>query len=416
MQFQSVGLRFLEYGYTLNGLVIHSSQSGMTISIPGSQALAVYRVMVLAVLVGAGCRQHADKPASNSGDSTSLSIHYATGFTVRVDGSTKWLQVKTPYPGATQSVTYLLLPHGEPLPPIDSDVKVIRVPVRSIVCTSTSHLPLLDYIGESNKLIGFPQTDYISSEKIRARVDSGKVTDVGVVNSMNIEELAVLKPELVMGYTVTSDYGQFRSIEQMKIPVVLNTEFLERHPLGRAEWIKFMALFFNREREADSVFSAIEHRYMETRRLVSSISSRPTVLSGIVYGDTWFLPGGQNYGSRLLADAGCRYLWDDDPSNGVLQLSFESVYEKAHEADLWIGVGSNETLTDLANADHRYKKFDAFRNKHVYSYDALKGAKGGSVYLELGYLRPDIILQDLVKIAHPAVLPDHKLYFHRRLE
>jgi iron complex transport system substrate-binding protein len=34
----------------------------------------------------------------------------------------------------------------------------------------------------------------------------------------------------------------------------------------------------------------------------------------------------------------------------------------------------------------------------------------------LGYLRPDLILKDLVKIAHPELLPDYELFFHKRLD
>ena len=142
----------------------------------------------------------------------------------------------------------------------------------------------------------------------------------------------------------------------------------------------------------------------------------PTVLSGIVYGDAWFLPGGNNYAAKLLKDAGCHYLWKDDLSRGFLELSFESVYERAHAADLWIGTGNHSSLESLAAADHRYPQFKPFRDHRVYTYDARKGAQGGSEYLELGYLRPDIVLQDLIKISHPELLPEYSLYFHKRLE
>ena len=118
-------------------------------------------------------------------------------------------------------------------------------------------------------------------------------------------------------------------------------------------------------------------------------------MSGIVYGDTWFLPGGENYASQLLHDAGGNYLWSDTPSNGFLELSFESVYEKAHQADLWIGVASFKALAEIEKAEIRYTKFKAFQTGQVYTYDARKGARGGSEFLELGYLRPDIILNDL---------------------
>lgn len=345
-----------------------------------------------------------------------LGLRYAQGFSVRYDGKRKWVDVKTPYQGATSGYSYLLLPHGEAVPTLDPAVKVIRIPLRSIVCTSTSHLPLLEYLGEDIKLTGFPGTDYISSEKMRARVDSGKVLDLGVDKSMNLEQLANLHPDLVMGYSMTSDYGQYKKMETLGVPVVINAEYLEKHPLGRAEWIKFMALFFDKESIADSVFSSIEQQYLQTKASADTIARRPTVLSGIVYGDAWFMPGGQNYAARLLSDAGCDYLWRDDTSTGFLELDFESVYDRAHEADLWVGVGSYPTLRSLGDADHRYKNFKAFRKGDVYTYDARKGAKGGSVYLELGYLRPDIILRDLVKIAHPDLQPAYALYFHKKLE
>ena len=304
----------------------------------------------------------------------------------------------------------------EKAPDIDKDAKVNYTPVESIVCTSTTHIPLLDYIGETEKLVGFPTTDYISSEKMRARIDSGKVTELGVDKGLNLERLAVLKPDLVMGYSMTSDYGQFKKIEDLEIPVVLNAEYLEKHPLGRAEWIKFVAMFFHKENAADSVFRVIENNYLKTKALADSARNRPTVLSGVVYGDAWFMPGGKNYAARLFDDAGCQYTWADDSSNGFLQVSFESVYKKASEADLWIGVANYKSLQEIENSDHRYAKFKAFEQKKVYTYDARKGAKGGSEFLELGYLRPDIILKDLVKIAHPELLPEYELYFHKRLE
>ena len=177
-----------------------------------------------------------------------------------------------------------------------------------------------------------------------------------------------------------------------------------------------MALFFGKEREADSIFNVIEHEYLTTQKLTTSTNSRPTVLSGIVYGDTWFMPGGKNYAAKLLTDAGTQYLWSNTDTNGFLELSFEAVYEKAKDADLWIGVGSFTSLSEIESTENRYAMFKPFKSRSVYSYNARKGAKGGNEFLELGYLRPDIILKDLVKIAHPSLLPNHDLYFHRRLD
>ena len=343
-------------------------------------------------------------------------LSYAEGFTIQYQGRNKLVEVKYPFQGATSGFKYLLVPRGEAIPVHPPDVRVVTIPLTSIVCTSTTHIPLLEYLDESDKLIGFPTTDYISSKKVRERIDNGLVQDLGVDKGMNLERLASLKPDMVMGYTMNSDYGQFKKMEELNIPVVINAEYLEKHPLGRAEWIKFTAAFFDREKEADSVFQFIEKSYLDVKSLADRVGTKPTVLSGIVYGGTWFLPGGQNYAARILRDAGCAYLWEENISNGYLELSFESVYEKAHDADLWIGVGNFSSLKEIEAADHRYASFKPFRLRSVYTYDARKGAKGGSEFLELGYLRPDLILKDLVKIAHPDLLKDHELYFHQRLD
>ncbi|HEY9044676.1 MAG TPA: ABC transporter substrate-binding protein [Ohtaekwangia sp.] len=359
-------------------------------------------------------REQSDKNTSALKDS--LALDYAEGFKVYYQGNIKMVEVPRPFQGASSGYKYLLVPKGEEIPPHDADVKVIRTPLASIACTSTTHIPLLDYIDETDKLTGFSTTDFISSEKMRARVDAGKVTELGIDKGINLERLAVLKPDMLMGYALSSDYGQFKKIEELGVPVVINAEYLEKHPLGRAEWIKFMAVFFNREKEADSVFQEIKKNYIATQAIAAQAAAHPSIICGVVYGDAWFLPGGQNYAARIMEDAGTHYYWNHDASNGYLELSFEAVYAKANQADLWIGTGPYATLAEIKTADERYTRFKAFQQKQVYTSDARKGAKGGSEYMELGYLRPDIILNDLVKIAHPELLPQHILYFHRKLE
>ena len=312
---------------------------------------SVIASLIVCLTLSTNC---SNQPVQNNiADTTSIAIKYATGFKVKREGANTLVEVTYPYQNAKTGYKYLLVPKGETAPAHDQQTDVITVPFQTIVCTSTTHIPLLDYLGLTDKLIGFPTTDYISSEKMRARVDAGKVTDLGIDKGMNIELLFSLKPSAVMAFMMGSDLGQLKKIKELNIPVVVNAEYLEKHPLGRAEWIKFVGLLFQREKQADSVFNIIEKEYLHTQSLVQNVTTHPTVLSGVVYGDAWFAPGGQNYAGRFFKDAGCQYLWSDDTSNGYLELSFESVYAKAKEADLWIGVGTYNSLAEIKAAEER---------------------------------------------------------------
>jgi iron complex transport system substrate-binding protein len=148
---------------------------------------------------------------------------------------------------------------------------------------------------------------------------------------------------------------------------------------------------------------------------MDNIDKRPGIFTGVVYGDTWFMPGGQHYGTRFFNDAGGKYIWSDNESENILQLSFESVYEKAAYADFWIGTATYNSLEEIEHADSRYTDFKAFKTGNIYNYSARVNDKGGNAYFELGYARPDIILKDLAKIFHPDEMNDHQFYFYKKL-
>jgi iron complex transport system substrate-binding protein len=374
--------------------------------------LSFFSTFILISLIG--CQSPVNQKNSDEGTFTPVPLNYARGFSMSRNAGVTILSVNRPFQDAEKGLTYLLYPKGTRIPNIHADA-YIEVPVQTIVCTSTTHIPLLDYLGVSGALTGFPTTDYISSPIMRKRIDRGEVTDLGVDDALNMELLIDLAPDLVMAYTMTSDYGQFNRMKEAGIEVVLNAEYLEEHPLGRAEWIKFVGALFNQSAMADSVFLTIEQAYLSTQQLTDTVTAKPRVMSGIVYGDSWFLPGGQNYAARLFDHAGLEYIWRQDSSSGFLPLGFETVYEKAGQADLWIGVGSFNTLAEIADADERYTSFLPFKEQKVFSYNKRIGDRGGSGYLELGYLRPDLILKDLVKIGHPGLIPEHELFFFFQL-
>ncbi len=326
-------------------------------------------------------------------------IKYATTFHFEKSESKNYLVISEPWPKATIEKKYEL---GKSL--------------NKIVCTSTSHLPFFEMLGMEEVVVGFPNFNYISSEVFLKRAKEGYLTDLGPDGNLNMELLLSLDPDAVIAFDMGGESNSLDKIQEAGIPVIYNSDFLEKNPLGRAEWIKFFGALLNKQKVADSIFNAIETEYIRLKNLSEKVTSKPTVLSGVVYGDTWFLPGGQNWAATFFTNAGGEYLWQEDTTSGWLELSFEAVYEAGYNADYWIGTSTLNNRNEMLGQDGRYGSFDAFENDKVFNYNKRIGPNGGYDFFESGYSRPDLVLADLIKILHPEVLPEYETVYFQKLE
>lgn len=338
-------------------------------------------------------------------------IKYAKGFEIQhFDKYTK-LIIKAPYQNSKETFEFILSDTLE-----KGNLKTIKTPINSIVVTSTTHIPMLELLGVESKLTGFPNSDYISSTKTRALIDAGTISELGHEESMNTELLLDLNPDIVVGFSLNSNNKMFAVIEELGIPVLLNGDWLEQTPLGRAEWIKFFGVLFQKENQADSIFNEIEKNYLEAKKIAIKSNNQPTVISGGLFKDIWNLPAGDSFEATFLSDANTNYLWKDSKGTGSLSLNIENVFVKGKDAELWISPSYYKTLEQLQKANDIYPKFKAFQDKNIYTFVNKQGALGGIIYFELAPARPDLVLKDLIKIAHPELLKDYNLTFFERLK
>lgn len=372
-------------------------------------------LIVLFILSIPGCKNEKTYPALTP-TLKAISITHAKGFKVFQADHYKKIEVTSPWPGATDIFTYILIKRGSEKPENIEYDALIEIPVQKLVVTSTSHIPALELLDVENTLVGFPGSEYISSEKTRKNIDSGKVKELGINESINTEVLLELQPDLVIGFSIDSQNKTYETIQNSGISVVYNGDWVEETPLGKAEWIKFFAPFFNKEKEADSIFSNIEKEYTYAKRIAGKATKKPTVLSGAMYKDIWYLPAGESWVAQFLNDANADYLWKDTKGSGSLSLSFESVFEKAQNADFWIGTSQFTSYEELDNATLHYRKFKAYNDKKLYTFSMTKGETGGLLYYELSPSRPDVVLKDIIHIIHPGLLPDHQLFFFKPLK
>ncbi len=343
------------------------------------------------------------------------SIKHAKGFDIQLFDDYKKLIIKSPHPDTKEQIEYILLQKGEKTPDGLNGLKIIRTPIEKLVVTSTTHIPMLELLNAETSLVGFPNLQYISSTKTRQLIAGGAIKELGNEQDINTEVLLNLQPEIVIGFSMSSNNKMFTNIEKAGIPVLLNGDWLEETPLGRAEWLKFFGVLFAKEKQADSIFDAIEKQYNEAISIAKNAKTKPTILSGVLFKEVWNLPAGDSFVAQFLKDANTNYLWADTKGKGSLSLNFESVFEKGQQADYWIDTGIFTSFEELKNANQHYAEFDAFKNKNTYSFANKTGENGGVLYYELAPIQPHIVLKDIIKAVHPELLPEYEPFFLEKL-
>ena len=375
--------------------------------------LASYSFFLLLVIFSFSCKKEILKettaPISKS------TIKYAKGFDIITVNGLKKLIIKTGYQNAKTVFEYLILNKTAKKASLNN--QTIQVPIKEIVVTSTTHIPMVELLNEESSIVGFPHATYISSEKTRTLIDAGKIKEIGKESALNTEILMDLQPELVVGYSVSSADKSLTTIKKAGINVIYNGDWLEETPLGRAEWIKFFGVLYNKEKQADSIFNAIETNYLKAKKIALKATTKPTILSGAIMSkDIWNLPAGESFVAQFLKDANLNYLWKDSKGKGSLSLSFESVFDTGRNADFWIAPGYFSSKEQLLQSNQIYAEFTAFKNDKIYTPSAKKGKTGGVIYYELAPTRPDLVLKDIIKITHPNLLPNYALTFFEKME
>jgi iron complex transport system substrate-binding protein len=343
------------------------------------------------------------------------SLQYATGFTIEYHDTYKIMTVLTPWKDADTTFQYVLVQRGTEAPAGYEDAQHIEIPVRSIVTMSTSYLPYLVQLGILDALVAHDNFKHINTPEVRDLINAGKLKETGEGPDVNIELLMVLNPDLIMTHGSNSMYDTHPKFLEIGLPVALNASYMERHPLGRTEWMKFIAAFFNKEQEAEVVFQKIADAYETMAATTRNVAVKPTVFVNAPYQGNWWVPGGQSYLAVFLKDAGAAYVWADTTASTSTPVDFEVVYERAIGADFWLNPGGWESLKDGLAVDERFAQFKAFQEGNVYNNNARVNEHGGNDYWESGLANPDVVLADLIKIFHSELVPEHELVYYQKL-
>ena len=290
--------------------------------------------------------------------------------------------------------------------------KVVNVPIERTICMTSLQLSNFTALDAHSVIRGITGTKNLFDEDIKRRVKAGDIVKIGMEGDFDTELVLASSPDVI--FISPFKRGGYDAIKETGITLVPHLGYKELEPLGQAEWIKFVALFLGKEKEANEVFAGIKSRYDAVRALTDSVKERPTVFSGEMHGGNWYAVGGRNHLAQLFRDAGAEYVIKDENTGGV-NLEFEEMYEKAANADYWRILNSypDEFSYDALKASEpRNELFKAFKQKHVV-YCNMKMTP----YYELAPVQPDVLLKDLVAVFHPELVEtDYQPEFYRLLK
>lgn len=355
------------------------------------------------------CQQVKKKEKSTTSKvQNTIPIKYAKGFSITTFTHYTKVTVFNPWDKSQVYADYYLVKQDSITTPKDG--LKIKIPLKNLAINSSTHIEPLRLLGELSCVNGVCNKDYIYNPQILEGIKTGKIKNLGDSYNTNMEQLLLLHPAAFMTTAYNAKDENNKRLEQSGVKIIYNIEWQETNCLGRAEWMKFIAAFFDKSALADSIFNGIESNYQFYQKLAKKATIKPTIMSGQDFRGNWTMPAGQSFSNQLFQDANVSYYYANTPQKGSISTTIEEALIHFHAADIWIGAQTN-TYKELLATNEKYSFFAPFQRKKVFNFNKKSTPTGGCDYWESGVSHPDRILADLIKIAHPELLPNYQTYY-----
>lgn len=345
-------------------------------------------------------------------DSRAVEMKYAELLDIRRGDEYTTVTVRNPWDSTAILHRYVLIAEGKEAPKDISSNDIIKVPLKNTAVYTSILCSLMDEIGAMEAIKGVCDVEYIYMDKVQKGVADGSIIDLGSSMTPNIEKLMDMHPD-AMFISPFENSGSYGKLGKLHIPIIECADYMETTPLGRAEWMRFYGMLFGKEQEADSIFATVEQNYNAMKALADKQPVRPTVVTEMKTGSTWYVAGGKSTVNILITDAGGEYIFKDIESGGAVPYSPEQVFAKAQGADYWLikyNQATDMTLNELGEAWATNRHMAAYVSKNVYGCNLSKKR-----FFEETPFHPDILLRDYINILHPGVLEDKEITFYKRL-
>jgi len=284
----------------------------------------------------------------------------------------------------------------------------IEVPVEGLVCLSATHIGMLNKLHAIDFVKGISNKKYLENKELVKLVATKKVKEFESIDQLNPERILNSGANVV----VYDGFGTFPAnetkLQKLGVVCIPNYDWRETDPLGKAEWIKLFGLLTGKQLIANKYFDRIAQKYMDLKKEATTISKHPSLMSGSLIGDAWYMPSGQSFLANILKDAQLDYVEKNVKGTGSVSLSFEHCLNSFQNSSVWINPGFS-SRKKLIQMNPKYRFFKAFQTKEIYCY-----SHNANYFWENSAVEPQHLLSDFIEI-NKGIASTKKLYFYRKL-
>jgi len=280
---------------------------------------------------------------------------------------------------------------------------------------STTHVAYISELNNIESVAGLSGTKYVYNAALRKKISKGMTEEIGSSGNLNLEKIIALQPDVLFAYAIQpSELRPLRQLEELGIPVVLVGDYLEQTPLGKLEWLRFFAAFYDKMPLADSVIGRRSAGYNALRKQVPANAERPRVLTNIPWQGVWWVPGGDSYIAALIEDAGGDYLFSDYSGTESHPIDIEQVFQRSAKADIWIHTGNLDSREAVLAADSRLGLFHELDSIKIFNNNKQQAGPGND-FFESAVVHPENVLADLRAIFYPRYFNSDSLTYYKAL-
>ncbi|MGI6223728.1 MAG: ABC transporter substrate-binding protein [Prevotella sp.] len=354
-------------------------------------------IIVLLSIIAVAMISCSNGTKGNSETGDTIKMQYAQNITIVKFQNYTEVTLANPWKKGQKLISYALVDSSHIQAQIPEGLVKVTVPVQRSILFTAAHMELARMLNATKYVKGVGDAQYMHQPWLRQAMQQGSIKDCGNSMRPDMETMIALQPDAI--FISPYENGNYGKLEHMGTPLIQLADYMETSALGRAEWMRFYGRLWGCEEKADQLFKDICNRYDSISHLAKQSKTKPQVIADRKTGSVWYMPGGHSTIAQLYRDADADYAFKDDDHSGSLSLSFETVLQKAGNADVWLLSFNNSISRQILLSEFNgYQQLKAFKNGRIYGCPVDK-----SRYFDEVPFRPDLLLRDMTIVFHPEL-------------